>query len=552
MPALPRSGLLALALAPACGPPDYAKLEPIEGGPVDSADALPELDARPPLRDPARFLRRASLDLTGHLPEPTTLDRLADDPSQLDDELAALLDHPALEDRLVHLLDERWHLRFEGMPVGPPDYGLAPELRYTLARDMAEEPLRLMARVVASDASWDRVVQSDETLATPLLTEVWPLERTGDPDALWSTARWTDHRPAVGVLASNGLWWRYNTTAFNYNRTRAAAVSRLVLCDDYLDLAIEFESPSLTDADGTEAAIRTNASCVACHATLDPMAAVFFGFWAYDLYDPLELSRYHPEREPLSMELLGVEPAWFGTPIDSLQDLATVVPADPRFPICAVETFTAALWRRAPVPDDRDVMGALLRQFEATDRRVGPLLLALTATPTYVGDLADTPTATARPRILGAQQLATLLAQTLGFDWTHDGEDQLDSDTTGLRVALGGVDGEEVTAPKRDPDANLALAWRAVSQAAGQHAVTSLETGSCALLPGATLATTPDSAEFRPALRHAVHWLTAQPPTDMELDALADLWWATAAVSPRDGWAAVVSALLQDPLVVTY
>ena len=44
---------------------------------------------------------------------------------------------------------------------------------------------------------------------------------------------------------TNGVWWRYYTTPNNFGRTRAAAISRLLLCEDYLLRPISFESPSL-------------------------------------------------------------------------------------------------------------------------------------------------------------------------------------------------------------------------------------------------------------------------------------------------------------------
>jgi hypothetical protein len=46
---------------------------------------------------------------------------------------------------------------------------------------------------------------------------------------------WTyaDGRPAAGVLSTNGLWWRYPSTASNGNRKRADTPSRIFLCHDY-------------------------------------------------------------------------------------------------------------------------------------------------------------------------------------------------------------------------------------------------------------------------------------------------------------------------------
>ncbi len=545
-----------LGIVAACGAPGkYASL-PAESGNLAGDTHAPDGEAtppvRPPLAQPARFLRRVALDLTGHLPSPVALRRVADDPSLLDAEVDALIADPQLTERMVHMLDERWHLRVEAMPVGPEDYGWDAHLRYQLAREMAEEPLRLMAEVIRTDASWNTVVESETTMATPLLASVWPLA-LADPGAEdWQPATWTDHRPTVGVLASNGLWWRYNTTFFNYNRTRAAALSRLLLCYDYLELLVEFESPSLGDTDGTETAIRENPGCTVCHDTLDPIAAAMFGFWAYDLYDPLELSRYHPEREPLGSVYLGVDPAWYGAPIAGLSDVGAAVVADPRFPSCAVETFAGGLWRRPTGDEDTAELAMLTAWFEHEGRRVPALLTALTATEAYVGTLAEAPMEGATDRLLGPQQLAAVLVETVDFVWVHDGENQLDSDVTGLRVPLGGVDGEEVTGPKRAPDANLVLAQRAVAEAAARHALDALSTGECPLLPGATLATGPGDPEFADAVAHAVWWLTATEADPTTVEGLEGVWQAAGAADPAEGWAAVLAALFQDPLFVTY
>ena len=543
--------LLLLLLLTGCKDPP-----PTTPDTPDTGTEPPVALVRPAIADAPRFLRRAALDLTGGLPDPAALDRVQADPTLLDEEIAALLASPLLEERLVHLLNERWHVRTDVMPVGPEDYGLPTELTYSLSRMIGEEPLRLIAHLAAEDRPWSDIVLTDEVMATSLLTEIWPVALE-DPEAAdedgWGLARWTDHRPAMGVLASNGLWWRYNTTAFNYNRTRAAAITRLLLCDDYLSRAVQFESPSLTDAEGTSEAVRTDPSCLACHATLDPLAASLFGFWSYDLYDPLELSFYHPEREPLGEDALQVAPAWFGQPLYSVSDLGPAVADDARFARCAVETLAEGLWRR-PLEDADDAQLDVLEAYFAQEgQQVRALLAALTATPAYAGDLRERPDDTDAPRLLGPQQLAVLAEQTTALDWQYHGWAMLDSDTVGLRTALGGVDGIEVTAPKYAPDVVQTLAWRAVATSAAHTALDALAAGTCPLLPGATLETSPEDAAFEAAVAHAWWWLTATPPDAALLEDLAALWQVSAAAGgPEEGWSALLAALLQDPLTLSY
>ena len=59
-----------------------------------------------------------------------------------------------------------------------------------------------------------------------------------------------------------------------------------------------------------------------------------------------EHDQYHPEREVLAESLLGVSPAWFGTPINGLNELGQYIASDPRFSACTVETFASLLWKR--------------------------------------------------------------------------------------------------------------------------------------------------------------------------------------------------------------
>ena len=69
--------------------------------------------------------------------------------------------------------------------------------------------------------------------------------------------------------------------------------------------------------------------------------------------------RYHPERELLGEDYLGVGPGWYGEPLRGLSDLGYAVASDSRFYTCAVETAARALWRRAPTLEEFDDLEAL-------------------------------------------------------------------------------------------------------------------------------------------------------------------------------------------------
>ena len=285
----------------------------------------------------------------------------------------------------------------------------------------------------------------------------------------------------------------------------------------------------------------TNPRCTACISTLDPLSWLFFGFWALDLYDPLELSRYHPEREPLGAPYLGVEPEWFGIPVQSLADLATVVPEDARFPICAADTFSSALWRRPITEATRKRLRSCRSSRPATDASgpcfshthrasaTSPLRRPPTVGPVWSGPSSRDHPGDPRLRLdyRGENRFPTMRDRTPGRPWW----------STAKRSR----------APSRPPTPTHTT-WRA-AQAAARHALTSpLENAPA----GRTTTTSADDPAFAPAVRHAWRWLTATEPTTDDLGALAVLWHTAGSGDPREGWVAVVTALLQDPLVVTY
>ena len=109
------------------------------------------------------------------------------------------------------------------------------------------------------------------------LMSVYPAMWVGvppDSDSDWSVARYLDGRPAGGVLVSNGMWWRYETSLNNASRQRANQVTRIFLCRDYLEIPVSFDSNvDLTNESAIDSAIKEDPGCVACHATLDPLAA---------------------------------------------------------------------------------------------------------------------------------------------------------------------------------------------------------------------------------------------------------------------------------------
>ena len=184
--------------------------------------------------DGGRLLRRISLDIRGVLPTAQELEQALGSSEAFEEMWPQWLEDPRFEERLVDLFAEQWLTRVDDYNVTYLDFHLDESLEYEFLRSIGEEPLRLIAKVIVNDLPFSEVVTADYMYSTGLLGEIWPIDREESPDE-WAVSRWTDDRPPAGVIASNGLWWRYYTTPFNYNRGRSAAITRLLLCEDYLE-----------------------------------------------------------------------------------------------------------------------------------------------------------------------------------------------------------------------------------------------------------------------------------------------------------------------------
>lgn len=537
---------MILLLALACDPNPATEPTVTPG-----ESALVELDA-------PRLLRRLSLDLRGVLPSVEELDAVEADPAALESYRDAWLSDPRLEARLADMLAEQWHTRVDEYLVKYEEYRALennPYNEFPFERAVADEPLRLMAHIVVTDRPWTEVVTADYTMANELLASVWSVER--EPGEGWTVARYHDGRPAAGVLATNGLWWRYYTTVSNVNRGRVAAIARLLTCTDYLSRPISLvEAPALGDADGIEEALRTNPYCQGCHSSLDPAASALFGFWVANEYNIDEIDSYHPERERMGEQMMGSAPAWFGTPVAGLGELGQAIAHDPRFDRCAVQNFAQALWHREVEISDFERIESLRQTFVEEGLLVRALLSAITDTPQYRagGLLPDADAETLERentlRLVTPEQWTTLIEDLTGFEWDVNGFTQMLNDTYGFRVLAGGVDGNFVTRPQRTPSLTWALTIQRLAEAASYHAVQEelYGSGEHHLFQHVTQQSRPGDADFDLELSELCWRLYGVRPDAERLDALSSLWTAVAAEDdPGAAWQATLTAMLRDP-----
>ncbi len=494
---------------------------------------------------PTKLARRVSLDLRGVAPTIGEYRAVVEDPASLDELVGTWLLDERFGDRVVELYAEIYLSRAAELPFPAAALGLSDRAAFEAA--IGEEPLRLLAHVAAEDLPWTEIVTADYTLAPPILAEAFPLDRLSGPG--WQIARYTDGRPAAGVLATNGLWWRYTSTPSNANRKRANQTSRILLCNDYLTRPVDFDrNVNLLDEGAVLDALRTDPACVSCHVSLDPLASYFYGFWWPNQQSAIDASRYHPERERAWADVTGVAPGYYGEPGNDLADLGTQIASDPRFVTCAVEQAYELLLRRDPAYADQDALTRHRQAFIEGDLTLRSLFASIVEDPSYRATHADDEGA-ASLRWVTPDLLASQVEGLTGFRWTFTGDDMLATDTVGVRVLAGGADGTTVTEVSRSPNATAVLVQKRLAELAASHLAAE---GAVPWFGVVDPSVAPDAATVADLVLATLGEPVAEdsPAVRALLDLFAEL--EAAEESRQAAWTGVVYALLRDPDFVTY
>jgi hypothetical protein len=525
--------------APTTPEPGPAPTTPPVDEPVDDAVAI----------DPIAVLIRASLDLRGVRPSLADLEAVEADPAQLDPMIEGYLADPRFADRVVDQFSGVWLTRRDTWDVAASAYGLTDQPGFADA--VGQEPLRILARIAAEDLPYTDLVTADWTMADPVLLSAWPLAPLDDQGDGWAPAVYTDGRPTAGLLTTNGMWWRYMSDANNANRGRANAVSKMLLCSDYLTRPIEFDRDvNLLDADAVNDALQTNPGCAACHSTLDPLASHMWGFYYFYYFMASDITWYHPDRERMWQDTTGVAPAYYGTPTETIEDLGYAIAGDPRFVECATQRVAEVMLQRETGLDDFATL---------TDWRESFLDNGLTLKSVYREVLASeeyrTTQKTPSPGLIASQ-----LEDLTGFRFSYAGYDMMETDTYGLRVLSGGVDGVFVTAPADAPTPTAALVLERVTQAAAWHVMEHdrdhLDDKKIFTEIGFSAVPASDPDGFVRQIQ-ALHFRLFGRRVAADSEEVAEnlaLWEALydAEGEPGAAWADLLSVLLRDPDFVAY
>ena len=501
-----------------------------------------------PQMSPVEVLERASLDVRGVRPTTAEIEALEADPSALDSMIDTFLHDDRFEGRVRDMWSEIYLTRSEAYLISGSVYGLDDA---SFQASVGDEPLRILGHIAANDLPYTDLVTADWTMADDNLAAAWPIDHQGSG---WQRSHYTDGRPAAGVLATNSMWWRYTSTDSNANRKRANAISRILLCNDYLSRPIEFDrNVNLLDEDAVTEAITTNPACISCHSSLDPIASYLFGFWWFDYTNPLEASTYFPERELRWKSYVNASPAYYGEAGYTLADLGHQIAADHRFPECATEQAYELLLRRDSTLADTDALTGHRNNFIEGGLTVRALFTSILADPRYRSGATDAEGYVPK-KMVTADLLASQVEDLTGFRWTYGSYDMLGTDAVGVRTLAGGADGYNVTSTATTTNATLVLVQERLAEAASSYVVANEPDR----LFTVDFSETPDTNRAAMAAQvQALHlrlFGKRVAADGDEVDAALTLWSSLYAVE-RDGtmaWAGVLSALLRDPDLLFY
>ena len=546
--------MLGMVLA-ACTVEESAQEPP----PLNYPEAADEEEVDLGDSDPVAQLFRASLDLRGVRPTLEEIERIHEDPDEYTDLVADFLNDERFVDRVVNLYTEVFLTRADGYSVGATDYGLPGSDQFSFVRSVGDEPLRILAHIVENELPYTEMVVGDWTMANELLAQAWPLDYP-EGETGWKQVHYTDSRPAAGILSTNSMWWRYGSTASNANRGKANAISKILLCNDYLSKTISFDrSVNLLDDDALNDALKTNPGCASCHNSLDPLASFLWGTYYVDYRSPSDLKYYHPERENMWQDYGDVEPAYYGQPGEGLGELGQFIAADPRFIECAVERVFSLMTQRDPTMDDTEKLGEMRQRFIENDLNMKMLFAEVVADPAYrATELADGENATRK--MVTTDMLGSQIEDLTGFVFRSGNVPILETDAGGLRTLAGGIDGQNVTRPATEPMTTLVLVQERYAQAAASHVVIHDRDNpdDTKLFHHIDFHETPENGrDDMVAQIQSLHLRLFGNHIDVdgpEVEANLELWQDLYEVSltNEDAWSGLLTVLLRDPDFLFY
>jgi hypothetical protein len=529
---------------------------------------------------PTDHLVRAAMALRGVRPSIAELAAVAADANALPGIIDSYLASPEFGATIRDLHNEVLLLRIQQPDLTPGANGTMSRYSFDeLGNSYFQEPLRLIENIVMTDQPYTRIVTADYTMADPIVATMYgmPHDATG-----WQPVSWPDGRPAAGILVSDALHLRYRSAGFNYHRGRANAISRALLCHDFLtsDVVID-PSVNLADPNVVAQAVVSDPSCAACHQALDPLASYFFPFeqgtigapgWGY----PITI--YNGSGAGVWGLTTKRQPSYFGhDDVVGLDGLGKAIAADPRFAQCAASNFASYL-TEVPASQLSPVwIGELQNTFMQSGYNAKQLARAIVLSdPFRVASAADPVTAQTTVGYQKARpaQLERMLQALTGYAWTSASSQQvathnppltswtigpidlLDDDMSGFRVLGGGIDSYMVTDPVHTMNATSSMTFQLAAYRAATYVV-GLDAGAP---PGQRRLFTvaPVTATDVTSVLTELRFLHARiygelSPSDDEMAKAYDLWWgAYQGGDAQRAWIVTLTGMLSDLRAVYY
>jgi hypothetical protein len=571
-PALPGAKallFLACALVGACAQPN-ASDDADESHASDDASTTSSDSGTPSARlSPAAALERISVSIRGIRPSAEEIAAVDADPESLGQIAANYVASPESSAWLADLHNEALLVRVSAsiFPLGFAARGeVADRDVQGLNLELIGAPFALIDHVIRDDLPYSTIVTADYVMANASVAAVWGLPYNGDGPSYVET-RFADVRPHAGILSDPLLLTRHYTTYSNLNRGRANMVARALLCEDFLHREVEVDSGvDFGDQEAVAHAISNHPACVACHQTLDPLAAYFAPMRPIFLASQVEsypVQSYFPE---LTSVFAATKPGYFGFPGGDLRDLGSAIAQDPRFAACTVERTFAYLHqseRGAMDPARRAELIAIYSQRES----FRDLVVAIVTHADFLAARGESGAAQARPQrdfYLRPWQLAKHTTQATGFRWTAEltfdlgwGNlgtfDLLGDSLFGFEALAGGIDSQQSVLPSLVPTPSRVLVERELANRAALFAVNRdfANPEKALLLPGV------DEAQRDPEiLAHLGQTLFPAFVNDQaHQEAIVELFAAALLENGGDRQSAyqlVLATLLRDPSRLIY
>lgn len=522
---------------------------------------------------PTEHLTRASIALRGVRPSLDELAAVRKDARYVEAIVDYYLTTPEFGATIRELHEEALLTSVDPViyPAGFPAIGpLAGRSLQALNSSVIEAPLRLIEHVVVSDRPYTEIVTANYAFADDAVAAVFGMPY--DPNGPgWQETTFGDDRPAAGILSDSFLFTRHSTTYSNKSRGRANAISRALLCYDFLSREIPIDSGiNLADPNAVSDAVRNNPACVSCHQTLDPLAGYFSPY--YPIYVPSDLKQYPFQMyEPAFRQVFrAADPGYFGVASGDLGELGASIAKDPRFSLCAAKRFYSYLaeveLEAVPLELASQLQGVLIDSGMSAKALAKAVVMSDAFRSAYAlsDEGADALVGLKKMR---PSQLARSVAALTGYHFATTlpieivkgagkvGDVDLMGDSFfGFKVLAGGIDGNSVTRPSHTWNATVALTVANLAARAADAVVDSDFAQAMAQKRRLLRSVEPSDSD-ESALRAQLAELetrfygeAADPQSESVTSAL-ELLRAASAANGGDGaraWKLTLSAMLQD------